>query len=230
MVFYYTSVETPADDDFGLSDSISRIIYMGKDKFENVPLIKHSHPKNLWFHVDNYSSAHVYLKTTEEEQLQNFEQLQISDLLLQLLAQFTKANSIKANKVNNITIIYTPVDNLYTDGSMDDGTVTFKNPKKVKKVFINKKDNSIVNKITKTKTEISTDQFIKEQNDLIAAYEREKRRKERELENEERVLAKQYLEQKQRNKDPYGDLFTEENIRMNDPAYKSENWLEDDFM
>ena len=42
------------------------------------------------------------------------------------MAQLTKANSIKGNKLNNVTIIYTPVENLHTDGSMDIGTVTFK--------------------------------------------------------------------------------------------------------
>lgn len=230
MVFFYTTVESADDDDFGLSEPIVRSIYMGKDKHENVPLIKHSHPKNLWFHVDNYSSAHIYLQMTDAEQLVNFEQLQVSESLLQGLAQFTKANSIKASKLNNITIIYTPVDNLHTDGSMDDGTVTFKNPKKVKKVFVLKKDNAVVNKITKTKTEVSTDQFIKDQNLLISQYQSEKKRKEREAENEERLLAKQYQDLKVRNKDPYGDLHTEENIRMNDPAYKAEDWGEDDFM
>jgi hypothetical protein len=38
------------------------VIYMGKDKHENEHLIKHGWPEDVWFHVDNLSSAHVYLR------------------------------------------------------------------------------------------------------------------------------------------------------------------------
>ena len=37
-------------------------IYMGKDKFENEDLIKWGWPEDVWFHVDDLSSAHVYLR------------------------------------------------------------------------------------------------------------------------------------------------------------------------
>jgi hypothetical protein len=51
MVFYYTSTSHPND----------AVIYMGKDKTENEELIKYSFPKDVWFHVESLSSAHVYL-------------------------------------------------------------------------------------------------------------------------------------------------------------------------
>ena len=38
------------------------LIYMGKDKFENEELLKYGFPEDIWFHVDNFSSAHVYLR------------------------------------------------------------------------------------------------------------------------------------------------------------------------
>ena len=41
------------------------IIYMGKDKFENEELIKYALPHDIWFHVDEMSSAHVYLRMKE---------------------------------------------------------------------------------------------------------------------------------------------------------------------
>ena len=50
MVFYYTS----RCGDY--------LIYMGKDKFENESLIRYGLPEDVWFHVDNLSSAHVYLR------------------------------------------------------------------------------------------------------------------------------------------------------------------------
>ena len=37
-------------------------IYMGKDKYENEGLIKYGLPEDVWFHVDDLSSAHVYLR------------------------------------------------------------------------------------------------------------------------------------------------------------------------
>jgi hypothetical protein len=38
------------------------MLYMGKDKFENEDLIKYGWPEDIWFHVDNLSSAHVYVR------------------------------------------------------------------------------------------------------------------------------------------------------------------------
>lgn len=37
-------------------------MYMGRDKYENEDLIKYGFPEDVWFHVDNLSSAHVYLR------------------------------------------------------------------------------------------------------------------------------------------------------------------------
>ncbi|XP_053962032.1 coiled-coil domain-containing protein 25 isoform X2 [Anastrepha ludens] len=55
MVFYFKSnvVSPPA------------LIYMGKDKHENEELIRWGWPEDVWFHVHNYSSAHVYLRLKE---------------------------------------------------------------------------------------------------------------------------------------------------------------------
>jgi hypothetical protein len=41
------------------------VIYMGKDKMENEKLLKYGWPEDVWFHVDDLSSAHVYLRMTE---------------------------------------------------------------------------------------------------------------------------------------------------------------------
>ena len=52
MVFYFTSTTHPE----------SAIIFMGKDKFENEDLIEYCCPHDVWFHVDDLSSAHIYLR------------------------------------------------------------------------------------------------------------------------------------------------------------------------
>lgn len=52
MVLFFTCISDP-----------DVVIYMGKDKYENEELIKYAWPDcDIWFHVDNLSSAHVYLR------------------------------------------------------------------------------------------------------------------------------------------------------------------------
>ena len=196
---------------------------MGKDKHENVHLIKHSQPKYLWFHVDNLSSAHVYIELTPEEQNIPFEKFEVPEHLLKDVAHLTKANSIKGNKVNNVTIIYTPVNNLHTDGTMDDGTVTFVNNKRVRKFLVPKKENDIINRLNKTKTEKSTQAFIDEQNQLAIELQRNAREGVRKLEEQK----KQWAIDKKMASQPYmtegeGDV---------DPDFRKDgfNW-EEDFM
>lgn len=57
MVYYFESVGSD-----GSFESNPRFIYMGKDKYENEDLIKYGFEEDVWFHVDNLSSAHVYLR------------------------------------------------------------------------------------------------------------------------------------------------------------------------
>ena len=44
------------------SSSEGYTIYMGEDKYVNEDLIKYGLPEDIWFHVDDLSSAHVYLR------------------------------------------------------------------------------------------------------------------------------------------------------------------------
>ncbi|KAL0960568.1 hypothetical protein HGRIS_005605 [Hohenbuehelia grisea] len=97
MVLFFTSTAV----------SPSAIIYMGKDKVENEDLIKYAWPQDVWFHVDKLSSAHVYLRMPEGMAWEA-----IPEVLLNDCAQLVKANSIEGNKKDNLTIIYTPGDNL----------------------------------------------------------------------------------------------------------------------
>lgn len=46
------------------------VMYMGADKFENEDLIKYGLPEDLWFHVDDMSSAHVYLRLKQNQKLE----------------------------------------------------------------------------------------------------------------------------------------------------------------
>lgn len=220
MVYYFTSVGSDAT----FADS-PRFMYMGKDKYENEDLIKFGFDEDVWFHVENLSSAHVYLRLEPGEKWD-----EIPEPLLIDCAQLTKANSIEGNKRDNITVIYTPWPNLKKTKGMADGEVSFKNPKKVKKIHIQFRDNSIINRLKKTREEIKgRDYLIKARND------RDKDAAKRILQ-EKRLLKQQAEEEKKRiaiekkaKETMYDDFFTEEEIekssnkrRMYDP--------EEDFM
>lgn len=67
---------------------------MGKDKYENEDLIKYGLPEDVWFHVDDLSSAHVYLRMKPGMTLDDINE----DLLLECCS-LVKANSIQGCKV-----------------------------------------------------------------------------------------------------------------------------------
>jgi hypothetical protein len=70
---------------------------MGKDKYENETLIKYGLPEDVWFHVDDLSSAHVYLRMKPGMGMDDVNE----DLLLQC-SSLVKANSIAGCKVSRV--------------------------------------------------------------------------------------------------------------------------------
>ncbi|KAJ4482480.1 cytoplasmic protein [Lentinula aciculospora] len=172
MVLFFTSaVVSPAST-----------IYMGRDKVENEELIKYAWPQDVWFHVDKLSSAHVYLRMPESMSWEA-----IPEALLTDCAQLVKANSIEGNKKDNLTIIYTPADNLKKTGDMAVGQVSFHSDKRVKRVHVVKRENPIVNRLNKTKTERQVDHEqeridrIKKESTIRRAAAAEKKKAELEL-------------------------------------------------
>ncbi|KAJ7162917.1 cytoplasmic protein [Mycena filopes] len=140
MVLFFTSTAfTPAIT-----------LFMGRDKVENEDLIKYAYPGDVWFHVDKLSSAHVYLRLPADGSMAWDA---IPEALLTDCAQLVKANSIEGNKKDNLTIIYTPADNLKKTGDMAVGQVSFHSDKKVKRVHVPQRENAIVNRLNKTKVE-----------------------------------------------------------------------------
>lgn len=136
-------------------------IFIGKDKHENEILLQNAHPNDVWFHVDDLSSAHVYVripldsvwraflkkkfplsegvppaggitKITEEEYLSE-DLLPVS--LVEELSTLTKANSIQGSKLSEVNIVWTPVGNLLKEQqTMDTGTVGFVDEKRAWKI------------------------------------------------------------------------------------------------
>lgn len=74
-------------------------MYMGRDKYENEDLIKYGLPEDVWFHVDDLSSAHVYLRMRPGQTLEDISQ----DTVMEC-AQLVKANSIEGCKKKDVEV------------------------------------------------------------------------------------------------------------------------------
>ncbi|KAG8896821.1 hypothetical protein FRC00_005226 [Tulasnella sp. 408] len=215
MVLFFTSTATdpPAT------------IYMGRDKVENEDLIKYGTTDDVWFHVDKLSSAHVYLKIPPG--VESWEK--IPQALLIDCAQLVKANSIEGNKKPNITVIYTPWDNLKKSGDMAVGQVAFHNDKRVKRgkriVHIAQRENVIVNRLNKTKVEREVD-HEQEKIDRQKAESAVRRAAAVEQKKAEQELARQRAAEKEAKS--YDRLF--EGMDEDDLPQKSVQEMEDDFM
>ncbi|POR31408.1 Coiled-coil domain-containing protein 25 [Tolypocladium paradoxum] len=211
MVYYFTSTVVEP----------SASIYVGKDKFENEDLIKFGWEED--FHVDKLSSAHIYLRMHEGQSWDALPEDLVTDL-----AQLTKANSIEGNKKDNITIIYTPWSNLKKDGSMDVGQVSFKDPRKVKRVLVAQRENPIVNRLNKTKVEKKPDLKL-ERDDRLKDLRRREQAAQQQRRKEEAKQAQDWKERKWQKDHAYDDLFTDENMASMSNQDRDANW-EDDFM
>ncbi|KAL3468936.1 hypothetical protein BJX99DRAFT_242482 [Aspergillus californicus] len=213
MVYYFTSnVVTP-----------SAFIYVGKDKFENEDLIQHGWDKDVWFHVDNLSSAHVYVRLRDGESWD-----QIPEQLVTDCAQLTKANSIEGNKKDNVTVIYTPWSNLMKDGSMAAGQVSFHNHKLVRKAFVAQRENAIVNRLNKTRIEKFPD-LRAEKEEYSKVQRREERKAQQEKKSQEKQEKKEREQLKWQKEHAYDDLFSEENMEASNNQDRDPDFL-DDFM
>jgi len=193
---------------------------MGVDKHENEDLIKYGWPEDIWFHVDKYSSAHVYLRLKLGQTIEDIPPAVVEDC-----AQLVKANSIQGTKLNNINIVYTPWDNLKKTASMAVGQVGFFKQKAVKHVQVEKKVNEIVNRLNKTKLEKHPD-LAKEKEDRDAE-ERKKQKKQARLAMEEERLRLQKLKEEAELRS-YTTLFNSEEMVSNNQG--GEDSDDSDFM
>ncbi|XP_047945864.1 coiled-coil domain-containing protein 25-like [Salvia hispanica] len=200
-------------------------IFMGLDKYENEDLIKFGFPQDIWFHVDKMSSAHVYLRLPKGQTIDD-----IPEGVLEDCAQLVKANSIQGNKVNNISIVYTPWQNLKKTASMEVGQVGFHDQKMVRTMKVEKRMNEIVNRLNKTKIERKPD--LKAEREAVNASEIAERK--HQLRDKKRQDELEKLEkERQAELRSYKNLMVAEKMTSNKDtasASKSVQEIEDDFM
>jgi len=169
---------------------------MGKDKFENETLIANAWPEDIWFHVDKYSSAHIYLRLPAGSvELMGVKDKDVAKKMLQEalasvpktvideMCQLTKANSIEGCKLAQCDIVYTPALNLKKEERMDTGQVGFKDESFRLLLRNVEKDKEIVKEIEKTRIE---------RNDVDLVEEKQQR------DNEERSRRKQVIAEEKR--------------------------------
>ncbi|KFY73753.1 hypothetical protein V499_06189 [Pseudogymnoascus sp. VKM F-103] len=209
MVYYFTSNTV----------SPSAYVYVGKDKVENEDLIAYGVEED--FHVDNLSSAHIYLRLSETQSWESIPQDLLTDL-----AQLTKANSIEGNKKDNVTIIYTPWSNLKKDGSMATGQVSFHDNKKVKKILVPTRINAIINRLNKTKVEKFPD-FAAERDEIMKAKSKKNQAGVQARKKEEARIAKERRELKYQKEHAYDDVFTEEALEASSNQNRDDDYLSD---
>jgi len=209
MVFYYTT------GDF--------LIYMGRDKYENEELLKHAWPEDVWFHVDNYSSAHVYLRLKKGMTLENIPEEALVDC-----SQLVKANSIQASKLTNIIVVYTMFGNLKKTQGMDIGQVGFYSEKEVRRISVEKKLIEVVKRLEKTEVErnpnLREEKEKRDQNEKAA----------KKVEQKEKVKEAMRLEEakiKEAEIKNYSSVMVEANMKSNREMEKQNaRDYEDNFM
>mmetsp|Transcript_20706 Transcript_20706/g.23186 ORF Transcript_20706/g.23186 Transcript_20706/m.23186 type:complete len:215 (+) Transcript_20706:102-746(+) len=178
-------------------------LYMGKDKYENEDLIKYGLPEDCWFHVDDLSSAHVYLRLKPHMSLDDIPE----DVLLDC-ASLVKANSIAGCKKSSVYVVYTRWKNLKKTKDMVAGAVSYHRPQNVRRMSV-EKNNTIVNQLNKTKEEKYPDLY-KQQQDREREIIQEKKAHRRAEEKQRKI---KMMEEKQRKEElSYDRVMTHSNM------------------
>jgi hypothetical protein len=152
------------------------LLFVGDDKFENDGLIKYSQrymrelsAPVLWFHVDDLSSPHAYLRLNEGES-------EPPPQMVQLCAQIVKNGSIEGVKRPAVDVIYTSCSNLTKSKGMKVGQVSFLRPREITYVRGVRKDNELLKTLERAKQAKTIPEMEQELNDLIYNYKKNKKR------------------------------------------------------
>ncbi|GAX16986.1 hypothetical protein FisN_5Hh365 [Fistulifera solaris] len=198
---------------------------MGRDKYENEDLIRYGLDLDVWFHVDDLSSAHVYLRMKPGMTLED-----IPDDVLLDCSSLVKDNSIQGCKKSSVYVVYTRWKNLKKTNDMVDGQVSFHRPENVRRISV-EKNNPIVRALEKTREERFPDLYQMQQ-DRINAVARQKKEEFKRLAKEKQMVKLEREREKQERS--YDRLMVAENmvntgdIKATADATAAEEY-EDDF-
>lgn len=94
-------------------------ILIGKNKFENQELIKNSYSNDIWFHLNDYSSCHIVLKSGDDKIPKKY--------LINIAKKF---KNYKKDLPKKYDVIYTNIKNIKLTDII--GTVIPQNSKLIK--------------------------------------------------------------------------------------------------
>lgn len=150
----------------------NHLLFVGDDKFENDGLIKYSQrymrelqTQVYWFHVDDLSSPHAYVRLNEGE-------TEIPPRLVQLCSQIVKNGSIEGVKRPAVDVIYTSCSSLTKSKGMKVGQVSFLPRSEVIHVHGVRKDNHLLKELEKAKTTKTIPEMESELDDLIHNFKK----------------------------------------------------------
>eukprot|EP01083_Nonionella_stella_P040887 110880_1 len=219
MVFFFGPVKY---------DDMDVIIYMGRDKHENEDLIKYAWPEDVWFHVDNLSSAHVYMRLPENF----FDEKKIDEIPEKAIVEcchLVKKNSISGCKQNNVDVVFTHASNLHKTADMDIGSIGFHDNKKVITRRHIPKNKPVVKMLEATMEErpsatIATERAKRDRRTIA----REKAKKRAVMKEKQRLVEE---ERKAKEANSYQGFFNEEEMMSNkDFENMSADAYEENFM
>ena len=182
-------------------------VYMGRDKFENENLIAYGWPEDVWFHVDDLSSAHVYLRLPRGPLRAKYRETGNLEHLPEVLKEccaLVKANSIEGCKKHAVEVVYTPWENLKKTSDMVTGQIGFFDQKKVQKVRDVTREREILKRLEKTKTEASPD-FYEERQARDRDVKNKQKEKARLLRKQEAIDAE--IKKQEKEERSYDRLF-----------------------
>lgn len=84
------------------------VIKVGSNAKENWVLVENSYPDDLWFHLDEYPSAHVVISC----QTPNLVNIDYPNQIIALGANYCKSHSKYGKNLHKAKIVYTQIKNL----------------------------------------------------------------------------------------------------------------------
>jgi hypothetical protein len=207
MVFYFESVGPE-----------KWLIFMGRDKYENEELLKYAFPEDIWFHVDNLSSAHVYLRRPSS----SISIDSVPQEILDEIAQLVKANSIEGSKRDTVDIVYCEYLNLYKGKNFEPGAVAYREERNNRYLRSVKKDREILKRIEKTKTEPGNIDLGRLRQDRDAEEQRKNAALKRKAEKQE--IEDRRKEKTRQEVEGYVDFMNKKDLKTNN---KDTKWAGD---
>jgi hypothetical protein len=211
------------------------VAFMGRDKYENDALLEQVLPVDWWFHVDKYSSAHVYIRP-KKRLLPSNEQPESADThdagaseppaeVVRLASTLAKENSIEGMKQSSVFVVYTPVSNLQKTAEMGPGQVGFRDMKRVHRIRVSRMDGTLLKQLKRSRTECTIEDMRHAREDYEQEQHRWSKAEARRRHAEEK--ARQELAARERDARSYTRLHTKEAMMSNKEV--NENY-EDEFL